>query len=121
MAPFGRESPTSYSTLMVPMTLSASVSKLQPSEICVTSILTSPGQSRSKPIAPFERASLKPIAPFERASMTSYSTLMVTMALSASQASHSASKDLKDSSSKNKGQLSEIKDLKDKILTTAKR
>ena len=37
------------------------------------------------------------------------------------QASHSASKDLKDSSSKNKGQLSEIKDLKDKILTTAKR
>ena len=37
------------------------------------------------------------------------------------QASHPASKDLKDSRSKNKGQLSEIKDLKDKILTTAKR
>ena len=73
MAPFGRESPTSYSTLMVLMTLSASVSKLQPSEICVTSVLTSPGQSRSKPIAPFVRAS-----------MTSYSTLMVTIALTAS-------------------------------------
>ena len=53
--------------------LSASVSKLQPSEICVTSILTSPGHSRSKPMPPFERAS-----------MTSYSTLMVTMDLSAS-------------------------------------
>ena len=64
---------TSYSTLMVIMALSASVSKLQPSEICVTSILTSPGHSRSKPMAPFERAS-----------MASYSTLMVTMALSAS-------------------------------------
>ena len=64
---------TSYSTLMVIMALSASVSKLQPSEICVTSILTSPGHSRSKLMAPFERAS-----------MTSYSTLMVTMALSAS-------------------------------------
>ena len=73
MAPFGRESPTSYSTLMVTMALSASVSKLQPSEICVTSILTSPGHSRSKPMAPFERSS-----------MTSYSTLMATMALSAS-------------------------------------
>ena len=48
--------------------LSASVSKLQPSEICVTSILTSPGHSRSKPMPPFERAS-----------MTSYSTLMVSM------------------------------------------
>ena len=55
------------------MALSGSVSKLQPSEIWVTSILTSPGHSRSKPIPPFERAS-----------MTSYSTLMVTMDLSAS-------------------------------------
>ena len=64
---------TSYSTLMVNMALSASVSKLQPSEICVTSILTSPGHSKSMPMAPFARAS-----------MTSYSTLMVTMALSAS-------------------------------------
>ena len=64
---------TSYSTLMVAMALSASVSKLQPSEICMTSILTSPGHSRSKPMAPFERAS-----------MTFYSTLMVTMTLSAS-------------------------------------
>ena len=64
---------TSYSTLMVTMALSASVSKLQPPEICVTSILTSPVHSRSKAMAPFERAST-----------TSYSTLMVTMALSAS-------------------------------------
>ena len=63
---------TSYSTLLVIMALSASVSMLQPSEICVTFILTAPGHSRSKPMAPFERAS-----------MTSYSTLMVTMALSA--------------------------------------
>ena len=62
---------TSYSTLLVIMALSASVSTLQPSEICVTSMLTSPGHSRSKPMAPFERAS-----------MTSYSTLMVTMGLS---------------------------------------
>ena len=73
MPPFERASMTSYSTLMVNMDLSASVSKLQPSEICVTSILTSPGHSRSKPMPPFERAS-----------MTSYSTLMVTMDLSAS-------------------------------------
>ena len=73
MAPFERASMTSYSTLMVTMDLSASVSKLQPSEIGVISMLTSPGQSRSKPMAPFERAS-----------MTSYSTLMVTMVLSAS-------------------------------------
>ena len=51
----------------------ASISKLQPSEICVTSMLTSPGHSTSKPMAPFARAS-----------MTSYSTLMVTMDLSAS-------------------------------------
>ena len=64
---------TSYSTLMVVMALSASVSKLQPSDICVTSILTSPCHSRSKLMAPFERAS-----------MTSYSTLMVTMGLLAS-------------------------------------
>ena len=64
---------TSYSTLMITMALSASVSKLQPSEICVTSILTSPGHSRSKTMAPFVRAS-----------MTSYSTLIVTMALFAS-------------------------------------
>ena len=62
---------TSYSTLMVTMALSASVSKLQPSEICVTSILTSPGHSRSKPMAAFERAC-----------MTSYSTLIVTIRLS---------------------------------------
>ena len=73
MASFERVSMTSYSTLMVTMALYASVSKLEPSEICVTSTLTSPGQSRSKPMAPFERAS-----------MTSYSTLMVTMALTAS-------------------------------------
>ena len=73
MAPFGRESPTSYTILMVTMALSASVSKLQPCEICLTSILTSPGHSRSKPMAPFGRES-----------PTSYSTLMVTMALSAS-------------------------------------
>ena len=71
MAPFERASMTSYSTLMVTMHLSASVSKLQPSEICMTSTLTSPGHSRSKPVAPFERAS-----------MTSYSTLIVTMRLS---------------------------------------
>ena len=56
---------TSYSTLMVTMALSASVSKLQPSEICVPWNLTSPGHPRSKPMAPYERAS-----------MTSYSTLM---------------------------------------------
>ena len=67
MAPFARACMTSYSTLMVTMALSASVSKLQPSEICVTSILTSPGHSTSKPMAPFQRAS-----------MTSYSSLMVT-------------------------------------------
>ena len=73
MAPFERASMTSYSTLMVTVDLSASVSKLQPSEICLTSIVTSPGHPRSKPMAPFERAS-----------MTSYSTLMVTMELSAS-------------------------------------
>ena len=73
MAPFERASMTSYSTIMVTVDLSASVSKLQPSEICLTSILTSPGHPRSKPMAPFERAS-----------MTSYSTLMVTMELSAS-------------------------------------
>ena len=72
MAPFERASTTSYSTLMVTMALSASVSKLQPSEIGVTSTLTSPGHSTSKPMTPFERAS-----------MTFYSTLMVTMALSA--------------------------------------
>ena len=42
---------TSYSTLMVIMALSASVSKLQACEICLTSILTSPGHSRSKPMA----------------------------------------------------------------------
>ena len=73
MTPFERGSMTSYSTLMVTMELSASVSKLQPSEICLTSILTSYGHSR-----------LKPMALFERGSMTSYSTLMVTMDLSAS-------------------------------------
>ena len=73
MAPFERASMTSYSTLMVTMDLSASVSKLQPTEICLTSILTSQNHPRSKPMAPFERAS-----------MTSYSTLTVTMALSAS-------------------------------------
>ena len=73
MAPFERVSMTSYSSLTATMALSASVSKLQPSEICVTSILTSPGHSRSKPRAPFDSAY-----------MTSYSTLMVTMALSAS-------------------------------------
>ena len=73
MASFESGSMTSYSTLMVTMDLSASVSKLQPSEICLTSILTSPGHSKSKPMAPFERAC-----------MTSYSSLMVTMALSAS-------------------------------------
>ena len=56
MAPFGSSSMTFYSTLMVTTALSASVSKLQPSEICVTSILTSPGHSRSKPMAPVERA-----------------------------------------------------------------
>ena len=39
MAPFERASMTSYSTLMVTMDLSTSVSKLQPSEICLTSIL----------------------------------------------------------------------------------
>ena len=50
MAPFERASMTSYSTLMVTMALSASVSRLQPSEICVTSILTSPGHSRSSHI-----------------------------------------------------------------------
>ena len=61
--PFERASRTSYSTLMVTMDLSARVSKLQPSEICLTSILTSPGHSKSQPLAPFERAS-----------MTSYST-----------------------------------------------
>ena len=72
MAPFERASMTSYSNLMVTMALSASVSKLEPSETCVTSILTSPGHCKSKPMAPFERAS-----------MTSYSTLMVTMALTA--------------------------------------
>ena len=71
MAPLERGSMTSYSTLMVNMDLSASVSKLQPSEICLTSILTSPGHSKSKPMGPFERAC-----------MTSYSTLMVTKALS---------------------------------------
>ena len=73
MAPFERAFMTSYSTLMVTMVLTASVSKVEPSEICVTSILTSPGQSRSKPMYPFGRAS-----------MTSYSTLMVTMVLTAS-------------------------------------
>ena len=73
MPPIGRSSMTFYSTLMVTRALSASVSKLQPSEICVTSILTSPGHSRSKPMRPFERSS-----------MTSYSALMVTMDLSAS-------------------------------------
>ena len=70
MAPFEKASMTSYSTLMVTMALSASVSKLQPSEICLTSFFTSPGHSKSMPMAPFERPS-----------MTSYSTLMVTMAL----------------------------------------
>ena len=64
MPPFERESVTSYSTLMVTMDLSASISKLQPSEICMTSILTSQGHSRSKPMPPFERESV-----------TSYSTL----------------------------------------------
>ena len=69
------ESPymTSYPSLIVNLALSASVSKLEPSEICLTSILTSPGHSKSKPMGPFERAC-----------MTSYSTLMVTMGLSAS-------------------------------------
>ena len=71
MAPFERASMTSYSTLMVTMDLSASVSKLQPFEICLTSILTSPGQSKSKPMASLERAC-----------MTSYSTLIVNMRLS---------------------------------------
>ena len=71
MAPFERASMTSYSTLMVTMALSARVSKLQPSEICLTSILTSPGHSRSKQMAPFKRAS-----------MASYPTLIVTMRLS---------------------------------------
>ena len=71
MAPFERASMTSYSTLMVTMDLSASVSKLQPSEICLTSILTSQGHSRSKPMAPFARAC-----------MTSYPTLIVTIRLS---------------------------------------
>ena len=38
MPPIERESMTSYSTLMVTMVLSASISKLQPSEICLPSI-----------------------------------------------------------------------------------
>ena len=38
MAPLERASMTSYSTLLVTMALSASVSKLQPFEICLTSI-----------------------------------------------------------------------------------
>ena len=38
MAPFEREPMTSYSTLMVTFSLYASVSKLQPSEICLTSV-----------------------------------------------------------------------------------
>ena len=47
--------------------LSASVSKLQPSEMCVTSILTSPGHSRSKPMAAFSKLqpSVWKIQPFE--------------------------------------------------------
>ena len=73
MVAFERASMTSYSTLMVTMPLSASVSKLQPSEICFTSSLTSPGHSKSKPMGPFERAC-----------MTSYSTLIVTKAISTS-------------------------------------
>ena len=64
---------TSYSTLLVIMALSASVTKFQLSKICLTSILTSSGHSRSKPMSPFERAS-----------MTSYSIVIVTMALTAS-------------------------------------
>ena len=72
-APFERASMTSYSTLMVTMDLSASVSKLQPSEICLKCALdlTSQGHSRSKPMAAFARAC-----------MTSYSTLIVSMRLS---------------------------------------
>ena len=38
MAPLERASMTSYSTLLVTMALSASVSKLQPFETCLTSI-----------------------------------------------------------------------------------
>ena len=38
MAPLERASMTSYSSLMVTMALSARFSKLQPSEICLTSI-----------------------------------------------------------------------------------
>ena len=37
MAPFEREAMTSYSILMVTLALSARVSELQPSEICLTS------------------------------------------------------------------------------------
>ena len=38
MAPFEREPMTSYSTLIVNLALSPSISELQPSEICLTSI-----------------------------------------------------------------------------------
>ena len=56
MAPFGRESPISYSTFMVLMTLSASVSKLQPSD-CYNS-LTSDAKSPDVAITQQERQDL---------------------------------------------------------------
>ena len=72
MAPNERAYMASYSSL-VRLAVSSSVSKLQPSEICVTSILTSQGHSRSKPMAPNERGC-----------MTSYPSVIVNWTVSAS-------------------------------------
>ena len=74
LAPFERASVTSYSTLMVTMDLCASVSKLQPSEICL--------KCAWPPFDLWGHSRLKPMAAFERACMTSYSTLIVSMRLS---------------------------------------
>ena len=76
MAPFEREPMTSYSTLMVTFSLYARVSKLQPSEICLTSVGPHFDLFRSCEVQANGDSKPPP--------MTFYSTSIVTLALSAS-------------------------------------
>ena len=73
MGPNERACMTSYPSVIVNLAVSASVSKLRPSKICMTSILTSQGHSRSKAMVSNERGH-----------MTYYSSLLVSLAVSAS-------------------------------------
>ena len=78
MGPNERACMTSYPSVIVNLAVSASVSKLRPSKICMTSILTSQGHSRSKAMVSNERGH-----------MTYYSSLLVSLAAFASVSSYS--------------------------------